>query len=267
MSRLIQSGLPCTDCPSHDAMSEYEDGTYCFSCTKRKYKKREKAEDWSQFQTVQIEKELSGNGETWWYECDGFPKSAKKILLKAGITPEQAFARGWRYTDKVVFVQKYPHKVVTLTNRLVLPIVPLEPTREGFVRGFQFKAINPRDKPKYITVGTKGVYYLSKQQLMNGNLQPLIIVEDIMSALRVHMAGYDVVALLGTSLSDENLLTLINSYCSFKIWLDDDGPGIKARQKLIKRIRLHCDKVKAIKYGREPKQCTDREILKVITEC
>lgn len=43
-NRLVKAHLPCPDCGSHDAMSEYSDGhTYCFSCkttTTRKNDKR-----------------------------------------------------------------------------------------------------------------------------------------------------------------------------------------------------------------------------------
>lgn len=35
-SKLIEAHLPCTSCGSSDALSEYEDGTYCFSCGESK---------------------------------------------------------------------------------------------------------------------------------------------------------------------------------------------------------------------------------------
>lgn len=37
-SELVRKGLPCTDCGSHDALAEYDDGhTHCFSCKKSRF--------------------------------------------------------------------------------------------------------------------------------------------------------------------------------------------------------------------------------------
>ena len=34
MSKIVKAHAPCTDCGSSDALTIYEDGSFCFSCNK-----------------------------------------------------------------------------------------------------------------------------------------------------------------------------------------------------------------------------------------
>ena len=36
MGKVIKAHQPCPDCSSSDALAVYEDGTYCFSCQRRR---------------------------------------------------------------------------------------------------------------------------------------------------------------------------------------------------------------------------------------
>lgn len=42
---MKKTHLPCSDCGSSDALTDYGDKTYCFSCSKHTYKKKEEVED------------------------------------------------------------------------------------------------------------------------------------------------------------------------------------------------------------------------------
>lgn len=63
----------------------------------------------------------------------------------------------------------------------------------------------------------------------------VVIVEDVVSAYKVHKAGFNVLALLGTSISDAEIVA-IKHYPSVRIWLDNDVAGMKATTELCRRI-------------------------------
>lgn len=93
-----------------------------------------------------------------------------------------------------------------------------------------------------------------------------VIVEDIASAIKLMMCGYDGVALLGTKLNTDVKSELARLYegCDAYVWLDQDKHGSDDENKLCRYLGMVCGKVTKI-WKPEPKllgYATIRAILK-----
>ena len=91
----------------------------------------------------------------------------------------------------------------------------------------------------------------------------LVIVEDNLSAIRVGEI-LPAVSLIGTSMSQENMLTVTENYDILIVWLDGDGPGQNAAKKLVDKLLLMHTSVHNVVTGRDPKCLFDTEIRGVL---
>ncbi|WP_299073765.1 toprim domain-containing protein [uncultured Paraglaciecola sp.] len=82
---------------------------------------------------------------------------------------------------------------------------------------------------------------------------PVVVVEDVMSAIRVNTAGYSSVALLGTSLGIV-AAGHIGQWSNVICWTDMDEAGDKAYKTLKKKLALYPSKLLRIQTERDPKE-------------
>ena len=169
---------------------------------------------------------------------EGVPSEALLWVLRAGLTPERA-------TDEYGF--KYDPK----TRRVCVPLVG------GFLARAVFK-----DSPKYIRAGAmdQTVYELAVGAGTTG-----IVVEDILSAIKVANAGFSSLAILGTSISAEVSVAL-GRYKHLVCWTDADKAGDAAWLKLRKRMSLYDIKLSRIRTAADPKNINTTEIKRLIGE-
>lgn len=171
-----------------------------------------------------------------------------------------AHERLWRHhtTASVVTQPPYAWGFSPSRNQLIIPIV----TGERDVLGYQARQ-HPDRKPKCITTYFQGnngkplLYHAEGSDV-------LFIVEDPLSAVRLHReCNVNVMAILGTHVSNATLVTLIQTVNrhaieSINIWLDDDNAGKTAAGKAFERISpLYSSSLKTQVYVRsclEPKQ-------------
>lgn len=94
---------------------------------------------------------------------------------------------------------------------------------------------------------------------------PVVIVEDLLSAIRVIEAtDYDAFALLGSELNDQGLSVLLD-YDQFFVWLDNDNDTIVGKaKKLADRLALFGGRVRLIKKQCEPKDISNTDIISII---
>ena len=142
-------------------------------------------------------------------------------------------------TASIVSQPPYEWAFSPSLNQLITPIMGVD---GGVVlQGYQARC-SPNRKPKCITTyfeGFKGapLFYKGKAGA------PLFIVEDPLSALRIHnVRSNNVMALLGTHMGDVAmavLLRVINWYGigQVVIWMDNDDAGKKASHQVFNRVR------------------------------
>ena len=95
----------------------------------------------------------------------------------------------------------------------------------------------------------------------SGILNKIVVVEDVVSAYKVHKAGYNVLALLGTKASDRDLELLYN-YEDVIIWLDPDHPGQIGACELYKRINGVSDVMNVL--AEQPKEVSYSRIKELL---
>jgi len=110
------------------------------------------------------------------------------------------------------------------------------------------------------------VYNLHRAARAGGREGQGILVEGFFDCLQVHQAGYsNVVALLGTSLSEAQAELLQTHFRELLLMLDGDPAGRAATQRLAVRLRPRVSlRTAVVPTGRQPDQLSKEEIQDVL---
>ena len=143
------------------------------------------------------------------------------ILLDKKYSIKELEDLGLSYNNKDLYI-----------NRIMFPLFDVS----GRVVGFSGRIYNSASDSKY--VNTKETVIFKKGEMLynyhnakeeSRNLKYVIVVEGFMDVIRLHIAGYNnVVALMGTSLTKEQISLLKRLSNNIYLSLDGDGPGKKA---------------------------------------
>lgn len=207
MANLIRAHLPCKDCGSHDALSEYDDGsTYCFSCsTYRKDNVKEVV-----YMDEHTVKELKLDAGV--LPTDGIPdrkltadtckKFGVKVIVKAGGIAQHIYP----YFDKEGKV--VAQKVRTVSGK---QFHCLGSMKSATLFG---QNIFPA-KGSYITV-TEGELDAMSVFQMQGSKYPVVSIKDGCNAVRNIKDNYE----------------YLDSFDKIVLCFDGDEAGRKAVQKI-----------------------------------
>ena len=136
---------------------------------------------------------------------------------------------------------------------------------DGGLVGYQYRKF-PRDEnyPKYITVRNPEI---SADSITYDHLvgtessHILVLVEDLLSAIRVSNYGYDCLPLWGTNLSNKQLARILHPWTEYAIILDNDNPTVRRRQRDIKaRLNAHGKVAYIVKTDKDPKYCSQEQL-------
>ncbi len=141
-------------------------------------------------------------------------------------------------------------------NRVMFPVFNLQ----GRPVGFGGRVLDPNDEPKYLNCPDTPVF--KKSNLLYGMHiarrfadQGMIVVEGYMDLIALHQAGVEnVVATLGTSLTEEHLRLLQRFTNRIFLLFDPDAAGIKAGMRAV-RLSLPMElsvKVLSLPEGLDP---------------
>lgn len=176
-------------------------------------------------------------------ELGDWPAEVLVWLGAAGLSPEHAARYDIAYDPR--------------SARVILPI-----TTEGTAHGFVARAVSHgKDRPKYIASRDAGNHCW-----LRGRSSTLVVVEDILSAIRVYEAGFRAFAAMGTSFSQEALTPALVGCTRAVSWLDPDEAGRKAHGKLRKAFSLWDQPLYRVQSERDPKAHTKLEIQTYIKE-
>jgi DNA primase len=166
------------------------------------------------------------------------PSEALLWTLRTGLTPEEA-------TD--VYGFKYDPE----TRRVCIPLTG------GFIARAVF-----REQPKYIRAGSMEQH--TWVQHVDGSTS-VVVIEDILSAIKVYRAGFSSCAVLGTSITPE-AAAVIGSYANAVCWTDADKAGDAAYVKLRKRLSLYETTLHRVRTDRDPKLIHISDIRSILKE-
>lgn len=172
-----------------------------------------------------------------------FPQKCQDWLNKAHITG--CYDKGIVWDDS--------------QGRLILPCR----SRGGELLGYQARGFGK--DPKYITKGFgRALYHWSEGE----SNETLVVVEDILSAIRLSAIGYSAVALLRTTINKELLLEVLNyePECAV-IWLDNDNPTVKRlARRLVHTLKGYGVLTLRVADRIDPKYYTDDELTEIMGE-
>lgn len=186
--------------------------------------------------------ELPGLPRTMTYQ---FSQRAKNWLLRYNLSADTLAKYKVGHVDCEIVNLPGTGIKVLLEDRIILPVLD-----GSELKCYQARALDPKESVKYLTVGPKTPYFVVKE-----GSKAVVLVEDIISALKIAQVqpGVDVVSLLGTSMTAEFMLTLVKSYHTIGIWLDPDGPGLKAANVIRKKLKLYAQNVLVLESKEDPK--------------
>lgn len=110
--------------------------------------------------------------------------------------------------------------------------------------------------PKYTTHTTRPVHYRTMPS------DTLVIVEDLLSAYKVQLAGYSVCALMGTKLHVP--VSELPHAKKLVIWLDEDSAGSSGAMHLHRDVAVLYEDSKLISF-RQPKELSTEELQAWLT--
>ncbi len=117
-------------------------------------------------------------------------------------------------------------------------IIPIRDSR-GRVVGFGARAINPEDEPKYLNSPQSALFDKSHTLFAFDmarrairETETVVVVEGYMDVIQAHQAGFtNVVATMGTALTDSHMQTLSKYANRLVLALDADMAGLKATMR------------------------------------
>lgn len=222
MSVLIKSSQPCPYCKSSDAYAIYDDNEHCFSCGHHKNTKK----TFINVKPREFTSELLSH--------DPIPQDIINWFLSVGIDMELL------EHNNIYFNQHF--------NAIII-----EMYRNGKHVGNHIRYVN--GDRKSCNVGSTAPVYITSPTACVGQI---CLVEDIRSALKVAQVC-DTLCLLGTSLSTQDRLKLVDKYDIIYLWLDGDEAGKKSSKKIFDKLKM-CTTVKYIETKKDPKYYSLDEI-------
>ncbi|ANS06210.1 hypothetical protein HOR19_gp17 [Phage MedPE-SWcel-C56] len=179
-----------------------------------------------------------------------WPSDVLVWLGKAGISVSRAEQLGWGWSAR--------------HNRFFLRCeVDGTPTGAGTGRDLT----GQKGRPKYVATAASDDYWIGGDSTTSGSGERFaVVVEDILSAVRVSDAGFRTGATMGTSFDDKMLDTLLRDCSVLVSWLDPDAGGEIGNRNLRKAMALREERIVIVRSERDPKYHTREEISSYIQE-
>ena len=156
--------------------------------------------------------------------------------LRAGLSPEVLAEYGFGWSEAM--------------HRVVVPVL-----RRGVpTGGWSARAVLLGQSPKYIAGrGWAGSYTIQTGPHM-------VLVEDVLSCIKITRAGIPAAAALGTNISPGELLELEPGLRAVTVWTDPDKAGRVAAGKLRRTFAAAGIKARVVQSERDPKLHSTQQI-------
>jgi DNA primase len=197
--------LPCISCDSSDGVEPYKNGDYCFVCHQKFFNRRLKLENDGKKQKKPKKIQLTTINDYW-----------INYLQQRGVHEKT--------------IQHFNIQFDELSQSIAFPCCKQSPQK---ILGYQLRDKNKKIKTVRFSAENEPFLF----ELRVDNIQDLVIVEDPVSALRIWQdAKMNCISLLGTNLSTENKLYIIENYRDVVVWMDGDDAGYKAAKKIVRDL-------------------------------
>jgi Toprim-like/DNA primase catalytic core, N-terminal domain len=202
------------------------------------------------------ERQLASKGSSLSHGPDRSPRLTFSLCLRWHPYLEQ---RGVHPSTAAWFGVGYYTGAGFLRDRIVFPIHD----DEGNLIAYAGRSIDGSG-PRYLFPPgfRKSQVVFNLHRAAGTSVGCTIVVEGFFDCLRVHQAGYrNVVALMGTSLSEAQEHLLVQRFQQLVLMLDGDEPGRRASRQLATRLSGRVSICMAgVPSGRQPDQLSSEEI-------
>ncbi len=223
---------------------------FCFACDHKPFEMKGK-------QTLEELKELKRINNESLQRTD-----AKRIELPDDFTRDIPLeGRLWLYSNGITnrLSRQYNIGYSERLRRVVLPVYD----SKGTLIWFQCRALLTGQKPKYLQPsGDKSsMVFQSKQTSTTPTTSEVVIVEDIMSAIRVGEV-YNTVSLLGTK-ADTAQINFLSKFDKVITWLDSDKAGKRGSAAIRQSLSILTE-TRDIRTRSDPKQYSRNQIEEIL---
>jgi DNA primase len=153
----------------------------------------------------------------------------------------------------------------SMAGRVVIPIH----NSEGKLVAYAGRSID-EGEPKYKLPGGfhKSVELFNLHRALAAAAGAIIVVEGFFDCMKVHQAGYSaVVALMGSTLSNEQEEMLVKNFSRIVLMLDGDEPGREAARAIAARlVNRTFVKVVTLPDGKQPDELSSEELHAILGE-
>lgn len=140
------------------------------------------------------------------------------------------------------------------TESLYIPVL-----RSGDIAGYAMRKFEPKTYRPMTDNFSKFFGW------MRGNTDKVVLVEDILSCYRVHEAGFDAIALMGTEIKDGVVAAVQEGrYKEAVVFLDADNPTVRMKARRIAK-RLAFTSTRVLETGKDPKRHTEEQLKCLLT--
>lgn len=141
-------------------------------------------------------------------------------------------------------------------NRIVIPVM-----NGDTLEAVHLRAVADGDKPKYLNLGRPLPDAMFRTRHWAGHINNLVVVEDILSAIKVDLAGCNTVSILGSDITDGQVQRILAHTGNVTVWFDNDAAGHKGAANAIKQFKMQGAKVWQVKSDADPKTYNKEQIL------
>lgn len=169
--------------------------------------------------------------------------------------------RLWLYSNGITDKHRRKYNI-GYSERLRRVVMPVYDTK-GDLIWFQCRALVKGQKPKYLQPsGDKGsVVFQSKTERDKGTKGRVVVVEDIMSAIRVGETTL-AISLLGTK-ADTNQINTLSRFSNVTTWLDSDKAGRNGSKTIRQAVGLLTNTTDIV-TELDPKAYSNQQIEKIL---
>lgn len=221
--------IPCPKCGSKDNLGEYDDHFYCFGCSYSK-----KKQDIASIRARLAKKEETPANFTEMQVTYDIPKEPLRWLLSYGLCVSDI--------EEAKIAWNAEKQLLVLAN---LPDY------------WQGRSFDPEARVKYLSSGKKPIIYY-------GFDETCVLVEDIVSAIRVSKAGVCSIPLLGSSIPTEWVRELAGRFKKLIVWLDRDKASNSLR--IAREFKQRGLESTSCITELDPKEYSKEEIIEYLTK-
>jgi DNA primase len=150
-----------------------------------------------------------------------------------------------------------------MKDRIAIPIMDIE----QYIVAYAGRAVNDNQSPRYLFPKNfkKSQNLFNIQSINPKSNKPVFLVEGFFACIHIVKAGFDAIALMGTSVSSHQLLLLKETRRPYILMMDGDEAGRKVTPIIEYKLNLFQIPFRTVKLmeGKQPDELND-DYLKII---